>query len=56
VAFSTHEGKPGQTDETFRKWLESRGMKLVAITSIHQKDIENEKKTKDILSLITSIR
>ena len=44
VAFSTHGGKPGQIDKTFRKWIESRGMKLVTVTSIHQKDIENEKK------------
>lgn len=56
VAFSTHGGRPGQTDETFRKWIESRGMKLVAVTGIHQKDIENEKKTREIVSLITSIQ
>jgi flavorubredoxin len=56
VAFSTHGGRPGQTDETFRKWIESRGMKLVAVTSIHQKDIENEKKTKEIIALIAAIK
>lgn len=55
VAFSTHGGKPGETGEIFRKWIESRGMKLVAVTNINQKDIENEKKTKEIVSLITSI-
>jgi flavodoxin len=56
VVFSTHGGRPGQTDETFRKWIESRGMKLVAVTSIHQNDIENEKKTKELVSLITAIK
>jgi hypothetical protein len=56
VAFSTHGGRPGQTDESFKKWIESRGMNLFHITSIHQKDIENEKKTKEIVSLITSIK
>ena len=45
-----------QTDEIFRKWIESRGMKLVAVTSIPQKDIENEKKTLEIVSFITSIK
>jgi len=56
VAFSTHGGRPGQTDETLRKWIESRGMKLVAVTDIHQKDIENKKKTQEIVSIITSIK
>lgn len=56
VAFSTYGGKPGQTDEIFRKWIESHSMKLVAVISIHQKDIENEKNTRDIVSLITSIK
>jgi flavorubredoxin len=56
VAFSTHGGNPGETGEIFRKWIEFRGMKLVAVTNIHQKDIENEKKTKEIVSLVTSIR
>jgi flavodoxin len=55
IAFSTNGGRPGQTDETFRKWIESRGMKLVAVTGIHQNDIENEKKTKEIVSLIKSM-
>lgn len=56
VAFSTHGGMPGQTPAIFRKWIGSRGMKLVAVTSIHQKEIENEKKTSEIVSLITSIK
>jgi flavorubredoxin len=56
VAFSTHGGRPGQTDETLRKWIESRGMKPVAVTDINQKDVENEKKTEEIVSLITSIK
>jgi multimeric flavodoxin WrbA len=56
VAFSTHGGRPGQTDETFKRWIESRGMRFIASVGIHQKDIENEKITKDIVSLITSIK
>lgn len=56
VAFSTHGGRPGETEEVFRKWIKSRGMNLVAVASIHQKDIENEKKTKEIVSVITSLK
>lgn len=52
VAFSTHGGRPGKTDETFKKWIEGRGMVLVAETNIHQKDIENEKKTKELVTLV----
>jgi flavodoxin len=56
VAFSTHGGRPGQTDEVFRKWIESRGMKLAEVTGIHMNDIENEKKTQEIVSLIKAIK
>jgi flavodoxin len=54
VAFSTHGGRPGQTDETFKKWIEGRGMVLVAVTNIHQNDIENEKKTKELVALVSA--
>jgi hypothetical protein len=54
VAFSTHGGRPGQTDETFKKWIEARGMVPVAITDIHQNDIENEKKTKELVALVSA--
>ena len=54
VAFSTHGGRPGQTDEIFKKWIEGRGMVLVAVTNIHQNDIENEKKTKELVALVSA--
>lgn len=54
VAFSTHGGRPGQTDETFKKWIEEKGMVLVATTNIYQNDIENKKTTKDLITLIQS--
>jgi flavodoxin len=54
VAFSTHGGRPGQSDETFKKWIEERGMVPVAITDIHCNDIENEKTTKDLIALVQS--
>jgi hypothetical protein len=52
VAFSTHGGRPGQTDETFKKLIEERRMVPGAITNIHQNDIENEKKTKELVALV----
>lgn len=54
VAFSTHGGRPGQTDEVFKKWIEARGMVLAAQTSINQNDIENDKKTKELITLVSS--
>ena len=52
VAFSTHGGRPGQTDKTFKKWIEDRGMILVAVTNIHQNAIENEKEIKEFVALV----
>jgi hypothetical protein len=52
VAFSTSGGRPGQTDETYKKWIEERGIVPVAITNIHQDDIENQKKTKELVALV----
>ena len=52
VAVSTHGGRPGQTDETFKNWIEDRGMLPVAVTNIHQNDIENEKKIKELVALV----
>jgi flavodoxin len=52
VAFSTHGGRPGQTDETFKKWIEARGMIPVAVTNIHQNAIENKEKTKELVALV----
>ena len=54
VAFSTHGGRPGQTDETFKKWIEARGMVLAAVTNINQKDIENVKTNKELVALVSS--
>ena len=54
VAFSTHGGRPGQTDETFKKWIEARGMVLAAVTNINQNDIESVKKNKDLVALVSS--
>ena len=52
VAFSTHGDRPGKTDAIFKKWIEERGMVPVAISNIHQNDIENQKKTKELVALV----
>jgi flavodoxin len=52
TAFCTHGGKPGQTAEVFQKWIEAAGMKCVGNGNIHQNDIEDEKKTKALISLV----
>jgi flavodoxin len=50
MAYSTHGGRPGQTNETFTRWIESRNMKMAGVMDIHQKDIENEKVTKSMVA------
>jgi len=52
TAFCTHGGRPGQTAEVFQKWIEARGMKCVGNANLHQNDIENEKKTKELVSIL----
>jgi flavodoxin len=52
LAFSTHGGRPGQTDKIFKKWIEARGMVVVAITNIHQNAIENEKIKEELIAIV----
>jgi flavodoxin len=52
TAFCTHGGRPGATAEVFQKWIEARGMKCVGNANISDKDIENEKKTKDLVATL----
>jgi flavodoxin len=54
LAFSTHGGRPGKADETYKEWIEDRGMVVVAVTNIYQNDIENEKKTKELVALVSA--
>ena len=54
VAFSTHGGRPGQTDETFKKWIEASGMIPVAVTNIHQNAIHNEKEILELVALVSA--
>ena len=55
VAFSTHGGRPGQTDETFKKWIEVGGMITVVVTNNPQNINNNEKETKELVALVSAL-
>jgi NADPH-dependent FMN reductase. len=52
VAFATHGGKPGKTEETFKKWIEGRGMQFAGFKDINQKDIEDDTKNADVVRFV----
>jgi len=56
VAFSTHGGRPGQTEEIYKKWIENRGMRLIGVAGIHQNDVESEKRTREIVALVETAK
>jgi len=56
IAISTHGGRPGETEETFIRWINNRGMRILGTADFHMKDIENEKKTQALYALIESVR
>ncbi len=52
TVFYTHGGQPGQTPEVLQRWIGERGMKCVGNAGIHQSEIENEKRTKELISIL----
>lgn len=52
VGFFTHGGMPGTWKETFQRWCDGRGMRVRGTTGIHMKDIEDEKKTGELVAAI----
>ena len=52
IAFATHGGKPGKTEETFKKWIEGRGMQFAGFKDINQKDIEDDTKNADVVKFV----
>jgi len=54
VAFVTCGGRPGQSEEVFRKWIEGRGMRFVGFKSINQKDIEDDAKNAEMVAFVTA--
>lgn len=56
IGFFTHGGMPGKSEETFTRWCEHRWLKVAGTRTIHMKEIENEKKTQELVALIQGIR
>ncbi len=54
VAFVTCGGRPGASDEVFKKWIESRGMIFAGFRSINQKDIEDDAVNADMVAFVTA--
>ncbi len=54
IGFFCHGGMPGSSEETFTKWCEGRRMQVRGTMTIHMKEIENEKKTKEILTMVSA--
>ncbi len=54
LAFFTHGGRPGESEEVAKKWIEARGMHFSGALAIHQKDIEDEQKNTELIRLIQS--
>ena len=56
IAYWTHGGRPGHTEETLIQWINNKGMRILGTAGIHMKDIEDEKKTKSLCALIESVK
>lgn len=54
IGFFTHGGMPGTSEETFTRWCEQRWLTVAGTMAIPAKDIENEKKTKELVTMIKS--
>ena len=54
IGFFCHGGMPGSSEETFTTWCEGRTMQVRGTITIHRKEIENEKKTKEILTMVSA--
>jgi hypothetical protein len=54
VGFFTYSGMPGASEETFSQWCKARGMHVAGTMAIHMKDIENEKKTKELAAIVNA--
>jgi len=52
VAFFTHGGRPGQSEEVAKKWIESRGMHFSGALAIQDKNIEDEKMNTQLVRLV----
>ena len=54
VAFVTCGGRPGQSEEIFRKWIEGRGMIFAGFIAVNQKDIEDDSVNADLVAFVNA--
>ncbi|WAC05436.1 MAG: NAD(P)H-dependent oxidoreductase [Methanoregula sp.] len=54
IGFFTHGGRPGSSEETFTAWCEKRKMQVKGTMTIHMKEIENEKKAKELFTIVSA--
>jgi flavorubredoxin len=52
VAFFTHGGKPGQTEEVIKKWIDVRGMHFAGVYGITAKQVEDEKVNAELVKIV----
>ncbi|MFZ1902020.1 MAG: NAD(P)H-dependent oxidoreductase [Methanoregula sp.] len=52
VAFVTCGGRPGGSEDVFRKWIEGRGMVFAGFKSVNQKDIENDAANAELVAFV----
>jgi hypothetical protein len=55
VAFSPHGSRPGQTDETSKKWIAGHVMITVVVTNNPQNTNNNEKETKELVAPVSAL-
>jgi flavodoxin len=56
IGFFTHGGRPGSSEETFSAWCEKRGMLVKGTLTVHMNDVENEKKAKELFTMVSAVR
>jgi flavodoxin len=54
IGFFCHGGMPRSSEETFKAWCEERKMLVRGTQTIHMKEIENEKKAKELLTMVSA--
>jgi len=54
IGYFCHGRMPWSAEETFTRWCEGRTMQVRGTITVHRKEIENEKKTKEILTMVNA--
>jgi len=55
IGFFTHGGRPGSTGEIFTQWCEQRWLKVAGTVTVDSREIEDGKKTEEIIKIIKSV-